>query len=175
MDVQEQVRNDPSARRELEKLLSFILVSASQDDAFQSSLASFADILQLLSDDGRFSAIFNAAATASDPQGDKDGPGCATTTIDALDVLAGDEYDRYHVLDTIMPALVTPIDGGTGSSPIEIMMDTISDVNRIDAESGKPLDSEDYRAVWRTMNGFMTDKTRGLEQFYHIIQNRPSE
>jgi hypothetical protein len=175
MDVQEQVRKDESARREFEKMLSFILVSASEDDAFQSSLASFDDLLQILSDDGRFSAIFNAAATASDPQADKGGPGCATTAINALEALAGDEYDRYHVLDTIMPALVTPIDGGTGPSPIEIMMDTISDVNRLDAQSEKPLATEDYRAVWRTMNEFMTDKTRGLEQFYHIIQNRPSE
>ena len=40
MDVQEQVRANDSARRELEKLLTFILLTASQDDAFQSSLAS---------------------------------------------------------------------------------------------------------------------------------------
>ncbi|HVY48575.1 MAG TPA: hypothetical protein VHB21_21950, partial [Minicystis sp.] len=173
MDVQEQVRADDAARRELEKLLSFILLSASEDDAFQSSLASFGDILQILEDDGRFAPIFNAAATASAPEGDKSGPGCATTTINVLEALSGDQYDRYHVLDTVLPAIVTPVDGGV--SPIEVFMDTIADVNRIDASAGGPLAAEDYRAVWRTMNGFMTDKTRGLEQFYTIIQNRPRE
>jgi len=143
-------------------------------EVLDTDVLSTDDILQILSDDGRFSAIFNAAATASTPQSD-DHPGCATTTINVLEALAGDKYDRYHVLDTLMPSFVTPMDGGTGPSPIEIIMDTISDVNRIDASSEHPLDAEDYRAVWRTMNEFMSDDTRGLEQFYHIMQNRPRE
>jgi hypothetical protein len=173
MDVQESVRANDDARRELENFLSFILLTASQGDAYQSSLAGFGDFLQILSDDGRFAPIFNAAATASDPESDKAGPGCADTAINVLEALSGDDYDTYHVLDTVLPALVTPVGGAR--SPIEVVMDTIADVNRVDASQSTPLDANDYRAVWTTMNQFMSNDTRGLEQLYTIMQSRPTE
>src|SRR5262249_41534260 len=109
MNVQEQVRANDSARRELEKLLTFILLSTSSDDAFQSSLASFSDILQIIGDDQHFSPLFNAAATAANPDADQSGAGAADTALNLLKALSNDEYDRYHVLDTILPGLVTPV------------------------------------------------------------------
>jgi hypothetical protein len=109
------------------------------------------------------------------PDRDADGPGAADTTIKVLKALSSDKFDPYHVMDHVLPAVVTPMDDGSNLSPIEILMDVIADVNRIDASAQGPLDAEDYRAVWRTMNDFMTDDTRGLEQFYTIIQNRPRE
>jgi len=77
------------------------------------------------------------------------------------------------VMDHVLPLLVTPMDDGANVSPIEIFMDVITDVNRIDASSTGAFASDDYEAVMSTMNGFMTDKTRGLEQLYTIIQKRP--
>jgi hypothetical protein len=175
MDVQEKLRADEPSRRELERLLSTVLAASSSGDALQGMLASLSDILQILSDDGNFSPIFNAISTISNPAGDKDGPGAADTTIKVLKALTGDEYDRYHVLDHVLPALVTPLDGDKSPSPIEIFMDTIADVNRLDASKPDPLDTEDYKAIMGTMNSFMTNETRGLEQFYTIIQKRPRE
>ena len=175
MDVQEKLRADEPSRRAVERLLTYILNADSDGDALQSTLASLSDILQLLADDGNFSPIFNAASTASSPAADKDGPGAADTTIKVLKALTGDEYDRYHILDTVLPALVTPMDGGKGASPIEIFMDTIADVNRIDAADKNPLDTEDYRAILGTVHDFMTSETRGLEQFYTIMAKRPRE
>ncbi|MEO7331041.1 MAG: hypothetical protein ABI193_20870, partial [Minicystis sp.] len=87
-----------------------------------------------------------------------------------------DKYDRYHLLDVVLPRLVTPI--GSGESPIEVILDTIADVNRIDAAGSAdtvPLDDDDYRAMMGTVEEFLTSKTRGLEQFYFIVQNRPKE
>jgi hypothetical protein len=54
-------------------------------------------------------------------------------------------------------------------------MDVIADVNRIDAASAAPLVAEDYKAVMSTMRDFMGSKTRGMEQLYTIVQNRPRE
>ncbi|MFS8071173.1 MAG: hypothetical protein ACMG6S_32800, partial [Byssovorax sp.] len=124
-------------------------------------------------DDGNFSPLFQAAATAANPAKDKDGPGAADRTLLVLEALTGDDYDRYHLLDTVLPALVTPMDGGKSASPIEIFMDTVADVNRIDAAAASPLDTEDYRAVFGTVSDFMTSETHGLEQFYTIMAKRP--
>lgn len=173
MDVQEKLRADEPSRREVERLLTYLLKAASDGEALQSTLASLSDIVQLLADDGNFSPIFNAAATAASPGADKDGPGAADTTIKVLEALTGDEYDRYHLLDTVLPALVTPMDGGKSASPIEVFMDTIAEVNRIDAAGKSPLDTEDYRAIYGTVRDFMTSETRGLEQFYTIMAKRP--
>jgi hypothetical protein len=175
MDVQEKLRADEPSRRGVERLLTYFLQAASDGEALQSTLASLSDILQLLADDGNFSPIFNAAATASSPAADKDGPGAADTTLSVLKALTGDDFDRYHILDTVLPALVTPMDGGKGASPIEVFMDTIAEINRIDAAAKSPLDTEDYRAILGTVHDFMTSDTRGLEQFYTIMAKRPRE
>ena len=79
------------------------------------------------------SAHLPAAATAGDPGDDRPGRR-ADTTIKVLKALTDDEYDRYHVLDHVLPNLVTPMDDGR-LSPIEVFMDIIADVNRIDAAS----------------------------------------
>ena len=91
-----------------------------------------------------------------------------------FDNLAHEGIETRHIVH--MPGLVTPI-GPQDASPVEIIMDTIADVNRIDASSGPkaPLSTDDYKAIMTTMKGFMSDETRGLEQFYTIIKNRPRE
>jgi hypothetical protein len=175
MDLQEKLRADEPSRRAVERFLAYALQTATDGDALQGTLASLSDLLQILADDGNFSPIFNAAATAASPTADKDGPGAGATTIRVLKALTGDEYDRYHILDSVLPALVTPMDGGKGATPIEIFMDTIADVNRLDAADEGALDTGDYKAILGTVHDFMTSETRGLEQFYTIMAKRPRE
>lgn len=174
VDVMEQLRKDDSARRETEKLLAYLL-STKSGEGQQAMLASLSDAIQLLSDEDNIVPILNVVAGAANPEGDKDGAGVAATGLNVLKAITSDDFDRYHVMDQVLPNLVTPIDGGKGLSPIEIIMDTISEVNRIDAASADPLTSDDYRSIMSTMKGFMADTTRGLEQFYTIIKNRPHE
>lgn len=175
MDVQESIRADEASRRELERFLTYVLSAASDNDAFQSTLASFADLMQIMAADGELSPIFRAVAGAAGAADDPEGPGAGDTTAKVLKALTGDDYDKYHVLDHVLPALVTPMDGGQGLSPIEIFMDTVAEVNRIDAASGDPLVEDDYKAVMGTVRDFMASKTRGLEQFYYIVQSAPNE
>ena len=191
-DLTDAVNGDDDARRELEKLLSYILLASSGADSLQGLLASGADILQIIAADDYFSPIFNAAAEAASPAGDLDlaqlfeqisnavgldygsisGAGAADRTLRVLKAMSSDEYDRYHVLDYVLPGLVTPIDGGQGLTPVEIVMEAIADVNRIDADTLSLLDAEDFRAVFRTVDEFFTSETRGFEQLYYIVEHR---
>jgi len=175
MDVQEALRADEPSRREVEKLLTYLLSSSSDADALQSALASMSDLVQVLGADAELSPIFRAIAGAAGAADDPEGAGVGDTTVKVLKALTGDEYDKHHVLDHLLPALVTPMDGGQGLSPIEVFMDVIADVNRIDSASDAPLVSDDYKAVMDTMRDFMGSKTRGMEQLYTIVQNRPRE
>jgi hypothetical protein len=187
MDVQEALRKDETARRELEQLMTYLLGacggatppsfcagSLASGEELQATLASMVDILQILSNDDNLTPIFQAISNVATPESDEH-PGVADTTIKTLKALTGDEHDRYHVLDTILPRLVTPMDGGAGPAPIEVFIDAIADVHRIDASSQDALSADDYRAVMRSVGDFLTSETRGMEQFYFIVQHRPGQ
>ncbi len=188
MDLQEGLRADPAARRELQAFLSYMLGAcnapsppsfcpqnlALSGDPLAATMASMVDILQVLSNDDNLAPIFNAVANVATPESDAH-PGMADTTIKALTALTEDKYDPYHALDVMLPRLVTPIDGGASPSPIEIFIDTIADVHRIDASSQEPLSPDDYTTILRSVREFLTSETRGMEQFYYIVQNRPRE
>jgi len=175
-DLVEAINQHEDARRLLERLLSYALLDASSQDALQGMLTSLSDLPQLLRADGDLTPILNAAAVASAPRADDSGPGCADRTIQLLQAMSGVEYDRYHVLDHVLPALVTPLDGGAGQTPLEVFVDALADIHRLDASrDGAPLDPEDYRFVFATMREFFISETRGFEQLYHIVQNRPKE
>jgi len=176
-DTTEALRTNEEARRELERALTFVLLSASEDDALQGTLASVSDMLQIMSDDERLAPVLRAASVAVRPEADPDGAGCADQTLRVMKALIDDEYDAYHVMDYALPNLVRPLvnkDGEVvGSSPLEIIMDSIADVHRIDAASRAPNKEDDYETIMGTVRDFLVDDTRGFEQFYAIIRKRP--
>ncbi len=176
MDVQEALRADEGARKATEQLLVHLLSSAQDPESFQATLASFADILQVLQADGELSPILRAMAPAVSPADDPEGRGAGDAMLAVLQAIVDDEYDPYHVMDHVLPAAVTPMDGGADRAPLEIILDAIADIHRIDAEAeatNNPLGTDDYAAMFTTVHDFLTDDTRGLEQFYFIVQHRP--
>lgn len=176
VDMTDQVRKDEAARRQLEAFLQYALSAATSDgEALQGTLSSISDVLQVLADDATLTPILRVAAAGAAPDSDPDGPGAGGVTVKVLKALTDDKYDRYHVIDSVLPNLVTPMNGSS-LSPIEIFMDVIADVNRVDAAKGSgPMAPDDYQGVTSTMEAFMLDKTRGLEQLYTIIQKRPKQ
>lgn len=178
MDVQEALRADEGARLATEQLLVHILSSLESQDNLQGTLASFADVLQVLQADGELSPILRAMAPAAGPADDPDGQGAGDAMIRVLMALTDDEYDPYHVMDHVLRAAVTPMDEGKDRAPLEVFIDAITDIHRIDAEveaSENPLAVPDYGTIFSSVGGFLTSETRGLEQFYFIVQNRPRE
>jgi hypothetical protein len=173
-DITNAVNGHEPARRELERFMSYALITSEGNDALFGMLASLGDLMQLLENDAIFSPIFNAVSTAANPDGDEDGVGCADRTLRVLDAMSGDTYDRYHVLDYVLPALVTPMDNGY--APIQVIAEAIADIHREDAaELNVPLDSDDYRFVMKVIREFFVSDTRGFRQLYYIVQNRPRE
>lgn len=180
MDVQEALRADEGARNATERLLVHLLSSAEDPEAFQATLASFADVIQVLQSDADLAPLLRAMAPAMAPNDDPDGRGAADAMLTVLQAIVDDRYDPYHVMDHVLPAAVTPmeVNGAKDRAPLEILLDAISDIHRIDAEAEQvdsPLSPEDYRTIFSNVHDFLTDKTRGLEQFYFIVQNRPLE
>lgn len=176
VDLVDAIAKDDAARRALGTLLSYALRDGTDAEALQGMLASVVDLVQLLQADADLTPILRAASPALSPRELSPSVlGVVDRAVTLVDRLSGDEYDRYHVLDFVLPLLVTPMDGGQGRSPVEIMADAIADIERVDARAEEPLDLADYEAVLRSVREFLTSDTRGFEQLYTIVQNRVRE
>jgi hypothetical protein len=162
----------PVPRRELELYLTYLLQGGQNGDSLQATLASMDDVMQVLTDDSKLAPLLQAGAVLATPEGPN--TGAADRVIAVLKTLTDDKYDRYHVMDHILPNLVTPIDDGgpEALSPLEIIEDSIADIHRLDPSITDPLSPDDYGNIMLTVRDFLTDKHRGLEQFYAIINNR---
>ncbi|NUP09320.1 MAG: hypothetical protein HOW73_24980 [Polyangiaceae bacterium] len=171
VDLVEKIRQDPAARRALERFLTHILQENGSGEELQGTLASMVDAMQVLADDEKLVPIMRAASVALEP--DK---GAADTTLMVLQALTSDEYDRYHVIDKVLANLVTPMVGPSGGaelSPMEVFMDVITEVHRADpTDPFAPLDPTDYGYIMKVMRDFMLSETRGLEQIYAIVRKR---
>ncbi|WP_281327506.1 hypothetical protein [Polyangium sp. 6x1] len=177
IDLLEKIRQDETARRELERLLDHLLSAASDGQALEATLSSFADMLQALLADTEIAPLLNAAAPGARPEDEAGNKGALPAALQLLKALNSDEYDKYHVMDHILPNLVTPMEpvNGVGRpSPLEIIMDTVAEVSRIDAAANPgPLAPTDYETIFGSARDFLTSPTRGLEQIYTIVQKRP--
>ena len=89
-----------------------------------------------------------------------------------------EEWKAKHAgrrpLEKIMANAVTPMGKGQ-PSPIEVIIDCVTDVNRADPTSTDAFTADDYGAVSKAIDDFLVDKTRGLEQFYVIVKQRKVE
>ncbi len=179
VDLLEKIRQDETARRELERLLDHLLSAGSEGQAFEATLSSLADALQVLLADAELAPLLNAAAPGARPEDETGKKGALPAALSLLKALNSDEYDRYHVMDHVLPNLVTPmapVNGVARPSPLEVVMDTVAEVSRIDAATGKdPLAPTDYETIFSSARDFLTSETRGLEQIYTIVQKRPRE
>jgi hypothetical protein len=176
VDLLEKIRQNDAARREVEKLLEYTLSSASPGEALEGTMSSVADALQVLLADAEIEPILNAVSAAAEPELASGAKGTLPASMQLLKALNSDTYDKYHVMDHVLPNLVTPLNGGKGLTPLEIIMDTVAEVDRIDASMPTaPQLPTDYEAIFRTTRDFLTSDTRGLEQIYTIVQKRPRE
>ncbi len=191
MALLDLLNQNPETRVAVSNLLRYLLQQASDHDALNSTLTSLNDLMQLLGDDQHMPPIYNAVALAAAPESTADDgkprPGAADRVIKLTQALTEEPvddkgvpgpnpYDRYRMLDRILLNLVSPIDpdSDTSPTPLEVFLDTIAEVNRIDASNGQdePLDAEDFQAVFATVRDFMLSKNRGMEQFYEIVRGR---
>jgi hypothetical protein len=194
MGLVDAIRQNDDGRTQLEALLSYLLNAASQNDALAAMLGSADDLIQVLRDDTNLVPFYHVAAEAarpsvSDGTGAVQETGAADASIALLARLTakayaepksgasyedcGREIDPNQVLQVALEHLVTPmtIPGAlNGVTPLEVIIDSISDVNRATPGSGAKLAPTDYLSIASNVSDFMSSPTSGLEQFYAIVR-----
>jgi len=184
-DMNEALRADDELRAELDKLISYLLATASDPDAFALTLTALGDLLQVLEDDAELAPILRALAPIATPgavaEGDAlsptDNPGTVSLSLKYLKALMDEpsnpdlRIDRYNVLDHVLPKLVTPVAAGK-RAPLEVILDTISAIQRVDSAQPGAFSPDDYKAAASGLKTFLIDDYRGLEQFYTIVRGR---
>jgi hypothetical protein len=190
MDLNDAIRQSDSGRTETEKLLTYLVDSASSNDALAELLASTDDMMQVMRDDANLVPFFHVMASAAvptttDAQGNVQ-RGVLDATTALLARVAGRAYDASNneicakeldpdgVLNIALAKLVTPMPttgGATTETPLEVIVDTIADVNRAKPGAGTKLLGGDYANMGNELTEFLLDPQRGLEQFYQIVRN----
>ncbi|MEO7097100.1 MAG: hypothetical protein ABI175_27820, partial [Polyangiales bacterium] len=172
-DLQEKIYEDPESRKTLNGLLQYLADQASSNEALVTTVTSTQDLMQVIADETNMVPIYHALAAGAAPDG------ATKRTMDLIERIRGIEtsdewvaaHDGRRPLEKIMANAVTPMGKGQ-ASPIEIIIDCVTDVNRADPTSTDAFTADDYGAVSKAIDDFLVDKTRGLEQFYAIVKQR---
>ncbi|WP_394826843.1 hypothetical protein [Pendulispora albinea] len=189
LDVVEAIRKDSSARSEIAKLLLYTTDPKSVNEARKTMLTTLVDFPQLLADDSLTPLIHTLAEGAAASLVDTQGNVVRTGVVDAVTALlarlsgraytadgvehCGRELDPNQVLTIALQNIVKPMPatgGTTPQSPLEIIIDTIADVNRVNPDDASKLQAPDYGTMTQNVSEFLSDKERGLEQFYEIVR-----
>jgi hypothetical protein len=185
MDLFEALRMDNASRSEIEQLVTYLLDAASANDAQAGVLASALDMLQVLQDDTNLTPFDQILARAISPAVTDDAGNVvqrsladaalrAITRILELDIVGTganactSQRDPNRVISALLQFMVTPI-ASNELPPIDTLMSAIGDVNRANPSLTTKFDGEDYGNVANEMSQFCLDPTRGLEQFYAVI------
>jgi hypothetical protein len=194
MALGDAVRQNDNGRKALESLLTYLLDAGSTNDALPALLGSTDDLIQILRDDTNLVPFYHVAAEVARPTivGTNGVVVRKGTTDASLDLLwrltgrvyatpadgaafedCGQEIDPNQVLTIAIENLVTPIaEGGTldGVTPLQVIVDSIADVNRASPQSDEKLAADDYMNIAENVSEFMSSPTSGLEQFYAVIR-----
>lgn len=192
MDLLDAIRKDDAGRQEVERLVTYLLDEASKNDALQAMLASSTDMVQVMKDEKNLVPFLHVMSEGMAPtKKDRDGTIIEKGLVDAqaalLAKLAGRafdsdkteicarEIDPNQVVTVVLEKLVTPLPNGPqkGKTPLEVVMDTVAEVNRLDPTrpQEEKLSNGDYRNVSDNVSDFLLNKERGLEQFYEVVRN----
>jgi hypothetical protein len=200
IDLLDALRRDPKARAAQEDLLQYLaspgaIDAVGQVEATTELLSSTHDILQVLQDSQNlFVPVYQVFSSAfASPQGSPAGRALADATTALLARIAGravdangneicaKELDPNDVVSIALAHLVTPMslpgctqsagNACTGETPLEVIVDTIADVNRApDSTSSQLLRPSDYANISNELDEFLLDPQRGLEQLYAIVR-----
>jgi len=175
------VQNDPESKEELGNLLAYMVGEGSANDAFVNVVVAVSDLLQILEDDANIVPLLRALSEgiAADASRVTASGGELVLEGSALDASLQlmrevNEVDDRRMLMELLQNLVR-LDPGEDETPLEVILDVISEVNRSSPGAGTSLDTEDYRLLMLQSYDFMMDESHGLERLYRVIQEREAD
>jgi hypothetical protein len=169
--------SDPMTRRAVGELLYYMLddSSATADNSFGLTLSTLGDTLQLLRVDSDIDPFLHGLAPAfqrrvTSPDGPEIPDGTVPAVLRLLDQMRDVDTDR--VMDRLMPNMVARSSASSNDAPLSVIVDAIAENSRITPGDRGPLSRDDVRKVFGEVDSFFSDRTRGFEQFYYIVQHR---
>jgi hypothetical protein len=155
----------PEARAQIEALAAYLVNEVNYNETFRTSLSAIADLLQLSLDDADIVPIARFAGGALSAQ-----RGWVTSHLEFTK--RARHADTNEALTDIMRNLY--VEDRPGHTAIGDLIDGISEIHRARPyeDLGLAYTSEDYRALFRGVAGFLDDNKRGLRRFISIIKER---
>lgn len=180
----DQSWDEPAAGRELMRFLHYMVDDEKNPVGYETTLVAFADLLQLLEDSEKIAPILDLAAEAATPgvpaavetTGGTDfdpGTGVLRRLVELQNRLLQLHKRRPSTLSRVARNLVKT-DRNEDQTPLETLIDMISEVERIDPSkpSTAALEAKDLQAIAKSVHKFIADDGHGLERLYAVIQNR---
>ncbi len=186
MDLLDAIRQDDTARQQLEQLLQYLLDPSSPGQAQTATMTASVDVLQILNDDTNLAPFYHAAADVLgaqvlDDHGNVAQRGMADAGIELLarifatahdaqgNEICSQEIDPNGAIAAALGHFVTPM-GDTQLSPIEVLTDVAADVNRAQPDQTTKLAGTDYANIANEVSEFCLDPASGLEQVYEVVR-----
>lgn len=176
--LMDALQGDPAAKEELAGLLNYMMTE-SNGEAFDTTLVAVADMLQTLDDSRDITPLVRGIANAMAPNVQEVLSGSETDlaidgsaldrTLDLVRDIQG--VDERKVLKEMMANMVA-LPEGDKESPIETIIDVITEINRATPNAGGHLTTQDYHEILDRTHNFLSDEDHGLERLYKVIQSR---
>ncbi len=175
----DELQRDPDVRSELAAFFRYLVDEERNAEAFQSTLMSTMDLLQVLEDEQAVVPLLHGLADAfaldarqavlsgAEPDVER---ALVDRTVRLAHAIAG--RDEEDVLPGVLRRLVEPLDALEGQSPLEAIVDVVLQVHRARPGAEGALDMEDYRTLLRRTAEAVQDEHRGLERLFRVVQNR---
>jgi hypothetical protein len=195
LDLIDVFLRDESARREIGRMLSYITrqgdalggasvapsstpfatTNARSPGALDQTTAAMVDALGALGDLKEirpFYPIISSALDHLDPQLALLSRLNARAFDDAGHELCSKELDPEEAIKNTLSRLTLSVEipGQPKRSALQIILESMSDVNRVDASNLGPLDAADYENAFKNVHELLTDPTSGLEQLYASVK-----
>lgn len=171
VDLTLDLNADAAAREQTALLLEYLLNERGDTprvaSPFAVTMTAAADLVQIARDDDDLDPLLHAVAPAFTPQ-----TGAAARGLQFLD--RARTYDPQRVLTQVLGNMVQapPAGDALTPEPLVVIADAIADAQRREPGNHGPLSAEDMRDVLYAVIDFLTDHSRGLEEFYYIVQHR---
>ncbi|HEX5660537.1 MAG TPA: hypothetical protein VFX59_25255, partial [Polyangiales bacterium] len=182
LDVLDAFWKDSAAGDEFAAVSAYLMDADKHPDAFAGIIVAVADTLTFLDRDPNLTPLVQFASLAVAPNafsaldsgGDPDvDNGTALKTLELTkDIVNLHEGDGASALSKLLKNLV--LANQNGESPLEVLFDSIAEVNRDDPsmESDFPMAPSDASGSLGRVQSFLLDEERGLERIYRVIQSR---